>query len=97
MTSTEPLGQNNDPLRIAIRQFMLVHQIETIHAWANAASIADSTLRNFLKGRSQTITYETLSRLAVPYKVRVSDLTGDCWQLSEMEIENINLCWPIRV
>lgn len=72
-----PPAAQDDPLRTAIRRFMAGRPALNAYAWCRAAGIHESVLRGFLDGRSQSLTFRTLQRLAQAAGVKVSQLTGD--------------------
>lgn len=65
-----------DSQRQAIRDVMATRNLR-IAPWARRAGIRESTLRNFLDGRSQSLTSRTLVLLASAIDTSVSDLLGE--------------------
>jgi phage repressor protein C with HTH and peptisase S24 domain len=65
-----------DRHRDAIRRFM-THRLLKIQPWCVDARVAESTLRNFLAGRSEALTSATLERLAAAADSSVSELLGE--------------------
>ncbi|WP_184409841.1 S24 family peptidase [Rhodothalassium salexigens] len=63
-------------LRAALERYMKAYGLNK-SAWARAAGIRESTLRNFLKGDSQSLTYTTLAKLAAAAEDSIGNLIGE--------------------
>ncbi len=66
---------NADQRRKAIRAFMAQRNLN-VHSWSKQAKLADSTLRNFLDGLSETLTDKSLQKLANAVGRPVSEIIG---------------------
>lgn len=64
-----------ESLRSALRSFMERRGLKAA-TWCKSAGIPEGTLRNFLTGRSNTLTHATLFALAMAQAVTVSELLG---------------------
>jgi transcriptional regulator with XRE-family HTH domain len=65
-------GSDADELREALREHLEMRGW-SVNAWAQKAGIREGTLRNFLAGRSETVTYDTLVALARASGIKVSN------------------------
>lgn len=62
--------------RMALRQFMKIHGLK-VFPWARKAGISEGALRNFLNGKSNSLSTRTLDALAGAVGVSVSTLLGE--------------------
>lgn len=62
--------------RMALRQFMKAHGLR-VFPWAKKAGISEGALRNFLNGKSNSLSTRTLDALATAIGVSVSTLLGE--------------------
>lgn len=69
---TEP----SELLRRSLLAALKAHGL-TVSGWCKLADIREGTLRNFLKGRSETLTVNSLASLAKAIKEPVSTLLGE--------------------
>lgn len=65
-----------DKRREAIRHFMAAHDLR-IKPWAKIANVGEGSLRNFLNGRTESLTHSTLEKLALAVNATVSELIGE--------------------
>jgi DNA-binding Xre family transcriptional regulator len=82
MTATE-----SENLREILLQWSSDRKM-SVNRWAKAAGIGESVLRNFLSGRSTTLTYSTLDALAEALDVSVSRLLSK--RNTELELIPLN-------
>src|SRR4051794_2018022 len=68
-----PRDQRGNDLRAALTSFMEAHDF-TVSRWCKDAGVPESALRNFLAGRSNTLTYLTLAALATAAQVPLAML-----------------------
>ena len=68
-------GGDNAQVREAIRRFMKARGLNA-HAWTQAAGIPHSTLYNFLRGDTRSMTEATLSKLAGAAHTDVGTMLG---------------------
>jgi phage repressor protein C with HTH and peptisase S24 domain len=73
---SEPMGKREDKRRQGIRAFMAAHGLKA-KPWAVEAGIAEGGLRDYLSGRTSSMTVEALDRLAVAAGTTVSELIGE--------------------
>ena len=78
-------------LRAILRHHMAANDL-TVNSWAKRANMPESTLRNFLAGRSETITYATLVALAKAIERNVVSLFAS----GTDEIEAIQVLHEVR-
>lgn len=62
--------------RMALRQFMKIHGLK-VFPWARKAGVSEGALRNFLNGKSSSLSTRTLDALARAAGVSVSTLLGE--------------------
>jgi len=67
---------SSEQLRNKLLDIMAKHDMKQ-SVWARNSGIAEGTLRNFLKGLSQTLTYDVLIKLAKGANLSINDLLGD--------------------
>lgn len=70
------MTRDSDELRAAIRRFMKENDLKP-KPWAEQSGVSEGTLRAFLSGENDSITYKTLRRLADSANVPVSELIGE--------------------
>lgn len=70
------MARAGDSQRRALRQFIEKHDLK-IKPWSRDAGIADGTLRNFLAGRSGSITLSSLQKLAYAAGSTVAEMIGE--------------------
>ena len=66
----------SDDRRIAIRAFMERKKLKVL-PWTTAAKVRESTLRDFLKGRNNTLTLDTLDKLAAAAEATIAEVLGE--------------------
>jgi len=49
----------------------------SVSAWARKAGIAEGTLRNYLRGHTQSLRYETMEKLAAAFQMSVAEMLGE--------------------
>ena len=77
LQAAEPMERwHPEKVRAALRVFMAQRNL-TIPDWTRAADIADSTLRNFLDGASDSLHMRTAMRLAGAARATVSEMIGE--------------------
>jgi hypothetical protein len=62
--------------RKALKRFMALHGIESVNAWATAAGVRESTVREFLNGRSNSLNLLTYERLAEAKGSSLAEILG---------------------
>lgn len=68
---------NSAEVRKALKHFMDTHEPKlNINKWSKLAGISANTLRNFMRGISQTMTGDTLTALAASVNSTVAAITG---------------------
>jgi lambda repressor-like predicted transcriptional regulator len=67
---------NSDQRRTAIKLFMEKHGLK-VAPWCAKAKLSEGTLRNFLKGMSNSLTDRTISKLAHAQNVTIAEILGD--------------------
>lgn len=82
-------GSSADFLRRSLINTAKAHDI-TLNAWAKKASISEGTIRNFLKGKSDTLTVATLDKLCQSIGENVAALLGG------MPLRNKNEVAPLK-
>jgi transcriptional regulator with XRE-family HTH domain len=82
--------QHGNDLRAALTSFMEAHGF-TVSRWCKAAGVPESALRNFLKGRSHTLTHQTLLALAGAAQVSFGSLVSSREDWGRTETVNINV------
>lgn len=65
-----------DNLRQALQKHMAVRNV-TVNFWSKQAGLTEGTLRNFLAGRSESLTTNTLGLLAKAAGLRIADFFPD--------------------
>lgn len=70
------MAAENDAQRRHIRSFMAAHSLK-VQPWAKDAGIAEGTLRNYLKGRTRSMTHDSLERLAKAASSTVAEMIGE--------------------
>jgi hypothetical protein len=69
-------SEADDTLRNALRRFMEMKTL-TVAGWAREAGLSEGTLRNFLAGKSDTLTHASLAALASAAKQPIWALLGE--------------------
>lgn len=64
---------SGDATRDALRRFMRARDLKVL-PWATRAGIRESTLRNFLAGRTDSLTQRTLAKLAAAERVSAAQM-----------------------
>jgi hypothetical protein len=84
MARPESRGRDEVELRESLESLMQSQNL-TPSAWSKRAGVPESALRNFLKGRSHTLTHSTLKALASVVHVPVTRLIRqeELWQATE--------------
>jgi transcriptional regulator with XRE-family HTH domain len=70
------LGPMSKNRRIAIKQFMERRGLKP-SPWSKASGIRESTLRDYMSGRNNTMTIDTLEKLANAAKVTIAEIIGE--------------------
>lgn len=65
-----------DKRRDAIRHFMTVRDLK-IKPWTKTAMVGEGALRNFLNGRTESLTHSTLEKLAFAANATIGELIGE--------------------
>jgi len=73
--------------RKALQEFMDKHNLRAYN-WAKKANVSGGTLRNFLKGNTNSLTLKTLHKLANAANVTVAEMLGENYLIST--ISNFN-------
>jgi transcriptional regulator with XRE-family HTH domain len=82
--SSGAVAWNPEKARQALRQFMLNRKLK-IDPWAKRAGVSSGTIRNFLDGRSSSLTHKTLEKLAGAESVPIAVLIDPEYQESANE------------
>lgn len=69
------MSESDDRTRAAIRAFMRARKLKP-RPWALRAGVSEGALRNYLSGRSATLTTRTVERLAKAADASVTDVLG---------------------
>jgi transcriptional regulator with XRE-family HTH domain len=82
----------------ALKKFMDARGLKP-HPWAKAAGLRSSTLYNFLSGTSQSLSTETLEKLAAAAGVTVDELLGNqpLRRPSEANSKTVPLLWTVGI
>jgi phage repressor protein C with HTH and peptisase S24 domain len=65
-----------DKRREAIRRFMAAHGLK-IKPWAKQSNVGEGSLRNFLNGRTESLTHSTLEKLAFAANATIAEMIGE--------------------
>lgn len=76
---------NPDAWRIAIRSFMDRSGLSN-NSWAKVAGVSEGALRNFLSGRSNTISIETLEKLTAAVDKSHADFLSELFDTNKCHI-----------
>lgn len=74
--ATEGVAVNGDELRKSLKRYMKLRGLKA-KPWAEKAGIATSVLSNFFNGRSDSLNYSTLEKLAAEQHDSIAILTGE--------------------
>jgi phage repressor protein C with HTH and peptisase S24 domain len=68
--------RSSDEKRAAFRRFMAERELK-VKPWSQLAKVGDGTVRNYLEGRTESLTHTTLEKLAFAANATIAELIGE--------------------